>query len=181
MFRYSYILAILFLGASCGASVRSPFAGLKEARFATRADFARNSYVAHFPVLNGSGQKIIDISCYSLNDERREAFASKYKTDPVADLSCYVKDKSRIAEATMLGLDGESLQFTPGFFWFSDVTKCGERSYNMEAKLRGVSISFVFSHIDRDSKRGDLVIRVYPDASANNDRLNDRSFRSYCS
>ena len=180
MFRYSCMILMVALAASCGASVKPSFPGLREAKFATRADFSRDGYTAHFPVLNTSGRKIIDISCYSLDDEHREAFASKNKSDPVADLSCYVKDLGRVDESTMLGLDGESLQFTPGFFWFSDVMKCGDRSYSMRANLRGVSISFVFSHIDSDSKRSDLAIQVSPNISAKNDRLTDQSFQSHC-
>jgi len=181
MLRYSYVILMLVLAASCSASVMSPFPGLKEAKFATSASFARDGYIGHFPILNASGRKIIDISCYSLDDDRREAFALKNKSDPVADLSCYIKDIGRTNESTMLGLNGESLQFTPGFFWFSDVVNCGDKSYNMRAKLRGISISFIFSHIDSDTKRSALVIQVSPDSSATNDRLTDQSFRSYCS
>tara|TARA_R110000782_G_scaffold13999_8_gene41418 strand:+ start:69067 stop:69660 length:594 start_codon:yes stop_codon:yes gene_type:complete len=181
MLRYSYVILMMVLASSCGESVKSSFPGLKEAKFATSAGFARDGYTAHFPILNASGRKIIDISCYSLDDDHREAFAWKNKSDPVADLSCYVKDIGRADESTMLGLDGESLQFTPGFFWFSDVVKCGDGSYNMTAKLRGVSISFIFSRISRDTKRSDLVIQVSPDTSATNERLTDQSFRSYCS
>lgn len=182
MFRFPITTLMLVSVASCAANVEpSAFPDVKEATFRTSVSFSRNDYVAHFTITNSSGQKVIEISCYSLDDERREKFALENKTDPVADLSCYVKDINRANEFTMLGLDGESLQFTPGFFWLSDLEKCGERSYRMDAKLRGLSISFTFSRIDAVVKRSSLEISVSRDASAVNEKISDQTFRSYCS
>ena len=181
MFKFSNLIFILILATSCASGVQSTFPGLKEARFATSVNFARDGYIAHFPILNDSGRKIIDIACYSLDDQHREAFAVKNNSDPVADLSCYVKDLGRRHESTMLGLDGEALQFSPGFFWFSDVEECHKGNYIRNDKLRGLRIQFIFSQIDKEAKRAELVVKVYPETAAVNDRLTDDSYWSSCS
>jgi len=166
--------------ASCAGTSGSSANQVDEAHFSGKVSFAREGFEDHFPVFSRDGEKALEISCYSLDDSSREKFASRTGTDPVADLSCYAKDLSRDHEYTMLGIDGESLQFTPAFFWFSDVSKCAPKSYNLTASLRGIEISFVFSHIDQARKTSDLIIDVSPKASATNASLTERSFNVGC-
>lgn len=173
--------AVLFASlASCAGTSGSSAQQVDETRLSTKVSFAREGFEKHFPVLFRDGKKALEVSCYSLDDTSREEFASNTGTDPVADLSCYVKDIRRNHEYTMLGIDGESLQFTPAFFWFSDVSKCAPKSYRLTASLRGIEISFDFSHIDRARKTSDLSIYVHPMASATNDRLTAQSFNAGC-
>lgn len=148
--------------------------------FSAEVSFARDGYVLRQPVMLPAGELAIDISCYSLDDEAREEFARVIGSDPVADLSCYVKEIDRENEYTMLGLNGEPLQFTPGFFWFSDVIKCEGNKFRLDASLRGVVIQFEFSDIDRDAKSARLDARVDQSPTAINEWLDDRSYQTRC-
>lgn len=178
-----YLRTVILAGfvAACSGVADDRLDTFGEMEFATQASFERTGYVAHFPITNLSGETLIQISCYSLDDEAREEFAVKSGTDPVADLSCYAKDMGRTNEYTMLGINGESLQFTPAFFWFSDIAKCASGSYHLDAQLRGVGFSFSFLNIDVDGKISDMEIHVAPMVSAKNDSLTEQSYRAYCS
>lgn len=178
-----YLRTVILAGfvASCSGASDDHLDTFEQIEFISQASFARTGYVVHFPVTNRSGEVLIEISCYSLDDEAREAFAVKPGSDPVADLSCYAKDLGRPNEFTMLGLNGESLQFTPAFFWFSDIAKCASGSYHLGAQLRGVAFSFSFLNIDVNGKTADMGIHAAPMVSAKNDSLTEESYRSYCS
>jgi hypothetical protein len=177
LFRAAVLAAFL---ASCGGAESPSPKQVSRTQFSSKASFAREGYVAKFPIAASSGQTVLEISCYSLNDQKRENFALANGTDPVADLSCYVKDMSREHEFTMLGLKGESLQFTPAFFWLTEIGKCGSGSYRMEASLRGIDLSFNFSNINLGEKSADLDVLVRPMPSASNDSLTDRSYEARC-
>lgn len=177
LFRATIFTALL---TSCAALHDPSPEVINNVQFHTRAEFGRNGYISNFPITNGIGEIIFLISCYSLDDESREEFAHSHGTDPVADLSCYVKDTSRKDEHTVLGLEGESLQFTPAFFWFSEINKCDHSSYKMEASVRGAKFSFVFSNIDINDKVADLDIIVTSMPSAMNENLIDHSYRAGC-
>ena len=166
--------------ASCVGGSGPSIAQIDEVHFSSKASFARDGYTEHFPIFNLAGEKVLEVSCYSLDDENREKFSVDTGTDPVADLSCYVKDIAREHEYTMLGIDGESLQFTPAFFWISEVNKCDPKSYRVMAKLRQIFIEFSISHIDNIKKTGDLNIIIAPMLSATNDRLTQKSFKVGC-
>jgi hypothetical protein len=166
--------------ASCAGAQSPPAEPINSAQFSTRVSFGRDGYVARFPITNLSGKVVFEISCYSLDDERREEFAAQNGTDPVADLSCYLKDLSREHEYTMLGLEGESLQFTPAFFWFSDIGKCTSGSYRLQASVRLASFLFKFSNINLADKTASLDINVEPMPSATNDKLTEQSYQAGC-
>ncbi len=169
------LTSLLVVTPSC-ASAQSQLGRFEEKRVSMPVSFSREGFAATVPIEEAS----ISISCYSLSDARREKFAAEEGSDPVADLSCYVKDLRRKNEFTMLGLAGESLQFTPAFFWLSDVEKCAPRSFRMEAWLRGIGVSFAFANIDRSAKAAEMEIAVTAMPSAKNDRLTRATYRSYC-
>ncbi|WP_257548580.1 hypothetical protein [Sphingopyxis sp. DBS4] len=174
------IIVFVVILASCAGTSSSLADQIEESHFSSKASFAREGYEVHFPVSNRDGKQVLEISCYSLDDESREKFASRKGTDPVSDLSCYVKDFSRENEYTMLGIYGESLQFTPAFFWFSEVKKCAPHSYFLKSSLRGILISFELYNIDEENKSANLNIDIIPMASATNDNLTDDTFKTIC-
>jgi hypothetical protein len=167
--------------ASCSGAASASTGQIDEVHFSSRASFARDGYAVQFPIVDRDGARVFEISCYSLDDKAREKFALSNGTDPVSDLSCYVKDASRSNELTMLGVEEESLQFTPAFFWFDELKGCNSKSsYFLKASLRGIFLSFSFSHIDKDHKSADLLVSAGPRPSAKNDSLTDQSFRVGC-
>ena len=174
------IIAIFASQASCAGAPTPSDVQIKETHFSTEARFDRGGFEIQFPVLNRDGNTAFQISCYSLGDEAREEFATRTGSDPVADLSCYVKDVNVVNEYTILGLNGESLQFTPAFFWLSDMNRCTTDSYRLTAFLRGINISFIFSHIDFEKKIANLQISVYPMEAASNNKLTEQSFHIGC-
>lgn len=152
----------------------------QEVNTTSNVTFSRDDFAVKIPVMSDNNSFVIQIECYSLNDDRREKFALSYGTDPVADLSCYAKDLKRPNEITMLGLAGESLQFTPAFFWFADIKKCAPQSFHLDTWLRGVKLSFRFSDIEPVSKSAKMQTRVSQMRSATNDRLTIENFKAYC-
>ena len=80
----------------------------------------------------------------------------------------------------MLGLEGEGLQFTPAFFWLSDIVKCSSSSYHMGASLRGLKISFAFSQIEPERKTANMEVRVTSMPNAVNDKLTEKYYEIRC-
>lgn len=173
-----YLLCVMSI--SCADQRSQSRIGINSTLFEGKASFARQGYQESFVVKDLKGNVAAIISCYSLNDKSREDFATKFGSDPVADLSCYANDVRQKDEFTMLGLAGESLQFTPAFFWLNDVGRCAQTSYHMEAWLRGMKYLFEFSEIDLSKKSAKLKIVVTPMAAATNKRLTKTSYRIYC-
>jgi hypothetical protein len=166
--------------ASCADAQSPSHNQINSAQFSSKASFARKGYIARYPITDSSGKTVFEVSCYSLDENQREKFAQGTGTDPVADLSCYVKDISRKHEYTMLGIEGESLQFTPAFFWLAEIGECNSGSYRLKAAVRGVEILFIFSNINVSQKSADLAIDVKPMASATNVKLTEQSYKKGC-
>lgn len=176
-FRATILMTLLVSCVNFPVTEIEPISNVK---FRTRVSFDRDGYSAIFPVTNYTGEAVFVISCYSLDDENREKFASENGTDPVADLSCYVKDTKRDNEYSVLGLKGESLQFSPGFFWLSEISKCSASTYVLDASARGFSFVFMLSNINTEERGADLSIDIKPMPSATNDILTDQSYRAGC-
>lgn len=161
------------LEARAGATVKSY-------HFSDSVKFDRGDFTIRRNFLDNSGNLQFVLECYSLNDDKREYFAQKSGSDPVADLSCYLRDVSHPSEYTILGLPGGSLQFSPAFFWFSDVSRCRSK-YVVTATVRGVLVKFEFTNINAIKKTAMLKFGISPKITATNTHLSESAYAKSCS
>lgn len=170
--------SVMLIQAACSGG--NGTLAINESSFSIPVKMDRSGYSFEKYIKNKDGQNKFLLSCYSLDDESRESFSIKSGSDPVADLSCYLKDIGSNNEYTILGLPGEGLQFSPAFFWSKDLARCGSGSYNLRATLRGLTVIFQFSNFNSNNKSAIMTINIENSPSATNLHLNDSAYLIFC-
>lgn len=180
--KRSILTASVALAASaCGLrGTTDTINNVPQQTYRSEVNFNRLGLSIGYDFKDTNGNIVLRLDCHSFSDDEREGFAIITGTDAVSDLSCYLKDKRYINEYTMLSPDNESLQYTPGFFWFENIEKCQDSYYYLSARLRGIEIQFTFSDIDAQKKSSVMEVNLKPFSNAKNFYLESENFQSGC-